>query len=358
MDSAVFIETIVADVNCPNCMTFLKEPVSIGCGHTFCHSCLSGLWKLSEESQDWGYTCPLCRTPVQPRKLYPYWQLASVVDKVSLLGFCVEMGLKTDVCNLHKEPLRMFCKDDALVTCKACNQSPEHKAHIVVPIKDVAWEYKEALELLRKGQEEAWKLEPCQVGLPTRESLLNTSCHLVYTPMVSNTWQPISFSSILILNLPYNRKLSKSWSLQKPEAISLELKTDCHVLGLREILKTFNVHLGPDTVYSCLVMPKVRKSVHYGDTQQNLSDNPEGFYCNNIVLGSQYISLEVEVRDRSEWGLGVYLENVDWKEMVYLSPHYESQTGTDECPLLPLSVLPHQVGVFLDYETMISPSTM
>lgn len=32
---------------------------------------------------------------------------------------------------------------------------------------------------------------------------------------------------------------SQSWSLQQLEPISLELKTDCRVLGLRETLKTF-----------------------------------------------------------------------------------------------------------------------
>lgn len=54
----------------------------------------------------------------------------------------MEMGLKTDVCDLHKEQLTMFCKEDDMVTCEACKQSPEHEAHSVVPIKDVAWEYK------------------------------------------------------------------------------------------------------------------------------------------------------------------------------------------------------------------------
>ncbi|XP_036031205.1 E3 ubiquitin-protein ligase TRIM68 isoform X2 [Onychomys torridus] len=163
MNPAALMEAIVEEMNCPICMTFLREPVSINCGHTFCHSCLSGLWKLSGESQDLGYTCPLCRAPAQPRKLRPNWQLASVVDKVRLLGFCMEMGLQRDVCNLHKEQLAVFCKEDDVVTCKACHQSPEHEAHTVVPIKDVAWEYKwklqETLELLRKEQEEAWKLE-------------------------------------------------------------------------------------------------------------------------------------------------------------------------------------------------------
>lgn len=161
---------------------------------------------------------------------------------------------------------------------------------------------------------------------------------------------------------------SKSWTLQRPEPVSLELRTDCRVLGLREILKTYaaDVRLDPDTAYSRLIVSEDRKCVHYGDTKQKLPDNPERFYRYNIVLGSQCISSgrhywEVEVGDRSEWGLGVCKENVDRKEVVYLSPHYgfwvirlrkgnEYRAGTDEYPLLSLLVPPRRVGVFLDYE--------
>ncbi|XP_017752032.1 E3 ubiquitin-protein ligase TRIM68 isoform X2 [Rhinopithecus roxellana] len=161
---------------------------------------------------------------------------------------------------------------------------------------------------------------------------------------------------------------SKSWSLQRPEPISLELKTDCRVLGLREILKTYaaDVRLDPDTAYSRLIVSEDRKRVHYGDTNQKLPDNPERFYRYNIVLGSQCISSgrhywEVEVGDRSEWGLGVCKQNVDRKEVVYLSPHYgfwvirlrkgnEYRAGTDEYPLLSLPVPPRRVGIFVDYE--------
>ncbi|XP_015842340.1 E3 ubiquitin-protein ligase TRIM68 isoform X1 [Peromyscus maniculatus bairdii] len=430
MDPAALMEAIVEEMNCPICMTFLREPVSINCGHTFCHSCLSGLWKLSGESQDLGYTCPLCRAPAQPRKLRPNWQLASVVDKVRLLGFCMEMGLQTDVCNLHKEQLTVFCKEDDVVTCKACHQSSEYEAHTVAPIKDVAWEYKwklqEALELLRKEQEEAWKLEvsekervanwktqmetrkqnilrefgkyrqllkekelPClqvdeeaaaaQASLEQEEretanklelrhdkiiQQSQTLCRMI-VELEERSQRPVRW---MLQGVQEALNRSKSWSLEQPEPISLELKTDCRVLGLREILKTYavDVRLDPDTAYSRLVVSKDRKSVHYGDTEQNLPDNPERFYRYNIVLGSQCISSgrhywEVEVGDRSEWGLGVCMENVDRKEAVCLSPDYgfwvirlrkgtEYRAGTNEYPLLPLSVPPHRVGIFLDYE--------
>lgn len=110
IDPAALIEAFVEEMSYPIFMTFLREPVSINCGHTFCYSCLSGLWKLSRASQDLDHTCPLCQAPMQPRKLCPNWQLASVVDEVHLLGFCMEMGLKTDVCDLHKEPLMCSAK--------------------------------------------------------------------------------------------------------------------------------------------------------------------------------------------------------------------------------------------------------
>uniref|UniRef100_A0A8C6R4E9 Tripartite motif-containing 68 n=1 Tax=Nannospalax galili TaxID=1026970 RepID=A0A8C6R4E9_NANGA len=162
MDLAALMGAIVEEVNCPICMTFLRKPVSIDCGHTFCHSCLSGLWDVLRQSQNCSYTCPLCRAPVKPRNLRPTWQLANIVDKVRLLGLCTEMGLQADMCVLHKEQLKMFCKEDGVMACKVCCQCPEHEAHSVVPI-DVAWEYKwklhEALEYLRKEQEEAWKLQ-------------------------------------------------------------------------------------------------------------------------------------------------------------------------------------------------------
>ena len=127
-----------------------------------------------------------------------------------------------------------------------------------------------------------------------------------------------------------------------------------------------DVRLDPDTAYSRLIVSEDRKRVRYGDTNQKLPDNPERFYRYNIVLGSQCISSgrhywEVEVGDRSEWGLGVCKQNVDRKEVVYLSPHYgfwvirlrkgnEYRAGTDEYPLLSLPVPPRRVGIFVDYE--------
>lgn len=423
MDPAALVEAIAEELNCPICMTFLGNPVSIDCGHTFCHSCLSGLWDVPRQSQNCSYTCPLCRAPVKPKNLHPNWQLANVVDKVHLLGLCTEKGLQADVCVLHKQQLKLFCKEDGVMTCEVCGQSPEHEAHTVVPIMDVAWEHKwklhEALEHLRKEQEEAWKLGvrekeraaswKMQVDarkqsiimenkkyqqllkekeLPGQQAEVAAAAalasleqeeeetkrnleqsHEMLTQQGQALWRMIADLEEraqrpvrwMLPGIQDALIRSKSWSLRQPEPVSLELKTDCRFQGLREILKTY-----ADTAYCRLVVSRDRRSVYYGDAQQNLPDNPERFFLYNIVLGSQCISTgrhywEVEVGDRSEWGLGVCDENVDRKEVVYLSPHYgfwvirlrkgtEYRAGTDDYPLLPVSVPPRRVGVFLDYE--------
>ncbi|XP_007939257.1 E3 ubiquitin-protein ligase TRIM68 [Orycteropus afer afer] len=249
--------------------------------------------------------------------------------------------------------------------------------------QSIIWEFEKYRRLLKKKQTSSQLLE---VEVATALASLEQEERETVQKLELNHDQLVQQSRVLLRMIaeleersqrPVRRMLqgiqeiinrSKAWSLQRPEPVSLELKTECRILGLREILKTYavDVCLDPDTAYSRLIVSEDRKSVCYGDTKQKLPDNPERFYRYNIVLGSQCISSgqhywEVEVGDRSEWGLGVCKENVDRKEVVYLSPHYgfwvirlrkgnEYRAGTDEYPLLSLSVPPRRVGVFLDYE--------
>lgn len=142
MEPIVLVDAVLEEVTCPICMTFLREPMSVNCGHTFCNSCLSRLWEIPMEFQDWGYICPLCRAPVQPTAVRHNWQLGSVVEKIRLLGLQPGMGLQGSTCEVHRQHLTEFCREDGLLMCKACSQAPEHSAHRIVPMEDVSWEYK------------------------------------------------------------------------------------------------------------------------------------------------------------------------------------------------------------------------
>ncbi|XP_074975593.1 butyrophilin-like protein 2 [Caretta caretta] len=124
-----------------------------------------------------------------------------------------------------------------------------------------------------------------------------------------------------------------------------------------------NVTLDPDTAQSQLVLSEDGKSVRWGDTWQNLPDNPERFDSRACVLGCEGFTAEthcweVEVGDGELWAVGVARESVRRKGWISLSPEQGiwavGQCGgqfraltSPEAPL-PLSQVPSRIRVCLD----------
>ncbi|XP_030050671.1 uncharacterized protein LOC115464430 [Microcaecilia unicolor] len=127
-----------------------------------------------------------------------------------------------------------------------------------------------------------------------------------------------------------------------------------------------NVTLDPETAHPMLILTEDLKSVRLGDTRQKLPDNPQRFDFYRCVLGCESFTSgrhywEVEVGDKTDWDLGVCKESVNRKGMISLLPEdgYWTVTlvnrdkywaRTSNWILLPLSVRPWAVGIFLDYE--------
>ncbi|XP_034645363.1 butyrophilin subfamily 1 member A1-like isoform X1 [Trachemys scripta elegans] len=123
--------------------------------------------------------------------------------------------------------------------------------------------------------------------------------------------------------------------------------------------------LDPGTAHPNLVLSADRKHVRYGDTRQDLPDNPERFDKYPIVLGAEGFTggrhyWEVEVGNKPQWDLGVSRESVSRKGWVTLTAvngywavrlRYGRYTAlTSPSTPLPVSVRPSRVGIFLDYE--------
>uniref|UniRef100_A0A674JPG0 Tripartite motif containing 58 n=1 Tax=Terrapene triunguis TaxID=2587831 RepID=A0A674JPG0_9SAUR len=130
-------------------------------------------------------------------------------------------------------------------------------------------------------------------------------------------------------------------------------------------LSPVDVTLDPDTANPWLILSEDRKRVRHGDTQQNLPNNPERFDTYPIVLGTEGFAggrryWEVEVGDKTEWDLGVCRESLSRKSWVTFTPgngywvlrleDEEYKAFTSPLTLLPVSVRPSRVGIFLDYE--------
>ncbi|XP_053149330.1 uncharacterized protein LOC128343923 [Hemicordylus capensis] len=154
MAAAGAVRDLCEEATCSVCLEYFTDPVIIPeCGHNFCRACLTQYWR---EAQAF---CPQCRETVQQRNFIPNRQLKSVVEiakKLSLQG-----GNKTEgeerVCEKHREPLKLFCKDHESSICVVCDRSKEHENHKVIPLEEAYEEYKDQicslLKTLRKKEE-------------------------------------------------------------------------------------------------------------------------------------------------------------------------------------------------------------
>ncbi|XP_065150262.1 E3 ubiquitin-protein ligase TRIM39-like [Paramisgurnus dabryanus] len=127
-----------------------------------------------------------------------------------------------------------------------------------------------------------------------------------------------------------------------------------------------DVTLDPDTAHPKLVLSEDRKQVKHGDIKHKLPDNPKRFVRFVCVLGKEGFTsgrfyFEVQVKDKTEWDLGVVRESVNRKGEITLKPQNGFWTvwlrkeneyeACDDPPVsLCLKVKPQKVGVFVDYE--------
>ncbi|XP_073715990.1 E3 ubiquitin-protein ligase TRIM39-like [Misgurnus anguillicaudatus] len=127
-----------------------------------------------------------------------------------------------------------------------------------------------------------------------------------------------------------------------------------------------DVTLDPDTAHPELILSEDRKQVRHGDIQHKLPDNPERFDEYVCVLGKEGFTsgrfyFEVQVKDKTEWFLGVVRESINRKGFIAATPqngfwtvilrNEKEYEALDEPSVsLCLKVKPQKVGVFVDYE--------
>uniref|UniRef100_A0A8C5FSR5 E3 ubiquitin-protein ligase TRIM39-like n=1 Tax=Gadus morhua TaxID=8049 RepID=A0A8C5FSR5_GADMO len=124
-----------------------------------------------------------------------------------------------------------------------------------------------------------------------------------------------------------------------------------------------DVTLDPHTAYPKLIMSEDGKQVHYGGVRKKLLTNPKRFNRYTCVLTRQCFSsgrfyFEVQVKDKTEWCLGVARESIDRKGCIIFSPktgywtlYFKKDTllfGEDP-DIRPRAEL-QKVGVFVDYD--------
>lgn len=131
------------EATCSICLDYFTDPVMTACGHNFCRECIQMSWekgkvKKGKKKQKGSFPCPECREMSPQRNLRPNRLLTKVAEMARQ-----HPGLqKRDLCQVHQEPLKLFCQDDQSPICVVCREAQEHRMHRVLPLDEAAREYK------------------------------------------------------------------------------------------------------------------------------------------------------------------------------------------------------------------------
>ncbi|XP_031817771.1 tripartite motif-containing protein 64-like isoform X2 [Sarcophilus harrisii] len=136
------IQEFQKELICPVCREYFTNPVTIECGHSFCHSCLSSSWQQGSTP----FSCPECRSVSQMQDFQVNVQLGK------LAAFAKELRLHYlpypdghDKCEVHQRLEKLFCEDDQKPICVSCSQSQEHEVHKLFCIDEAAENFRKKL---------------------------------------------------------------------------------------------------------------------------------------------------------------------------------------------------------------------
>ncbi|XP_003767018.2 E3 ubiquitin-protein ligase TRIM58-like [Sarcophilus harrisii] len=340
--SVEMLQQLQSQITCSICWKYFCEPVTIGCGHSFCRACLPS-------STGAAFSCPECRQMSQVRD-FPL--INGSLAELTELGKRLSSELVQSAggqrrCATHHQVLEFFCEDDQTLLCESCCQTPEHGAHRLSPVQEAAPSFRKKLQhiqsCLEKHFEEAEKLLADHRPLVNWGGMITEEYFKPYNRYLFKecpfdrieqeesmehgrlSQQRRSLQELMLdlqeaecqSNLDLLRDVkqllerSKSVLSQRAKVPIPELRV-CPVSGMIEMLNRFRVdiRMEPTSASPCLIVTEDLKSVIAGEGWQQDSQ-PGDDSDLPIVLAEQAFSSgrqywEVDVIQLPQWMLGIH----------------------------------------------------
>ncbi|XP_054568138.1 E3 ubiquitin-protein ligase TRIM38-like [Eptesicus fuscus] len=371
MASATTSKKMWEEATCAICLQLMAKPMSISCGHSYCQACLlhfMGPASSPRSQQDMKtFSCPQCRVPFKRGSLRPNKQLGSLIAALQ------EQELELS-CQEHGERLHLFCEDEGQLICWRCERDPRHKGHATALVEDAGPGYREKLQeavrKLRQMEEECasqkafkakqidewnekieaqrqkiqadfqnlhsflreeeraylWRLESEKEltlrRLRDSEAKLGQQSQELESRILELEERCQGSAQKVLQDVKGALSRSQAVRLETPEAVFLEVQTQCEVpelyFDLRKQLRSHQVGvtLDPETAHPELILSKDQRQVTRGGCPEGAGDpSPRRFTVSPCILGLQSFTsgrqyFEVDVGEGMGWDVGVCLESV------------------------------------------------
>ncbi|XP_071392361.1 zinc-binding protein A33-like [Centroberyx affinis] len=363
------------DLLCPVCCEIFSLPVFLKCGHNSCKACLQKHWEWKGSRE-----CPVCRTLSVSERPPINLALKIAADSFQEQRTCEDQEL----CILHNEKLKIFCKNDEEPICLVCQTSKHHKIHEFCPVGEAALEKKievsAKLESLQKqlktlnktkGQWEEtknylktqadqnekvikeefeklhqflWEEERARLVKLRHEEEMKSQVMCVKLEYIEDKIKNLSSiisdieTAIRASDVPFLQDYKKTkkrakYNIQDPECIrDILIDSARHLRLLKfeiwkkmvEVVKCVPITLDPNTAQANLRLSEELTCVQYG-SKQLLPDNPERCNSRISVLGATGFisgkhSWTVDVGHGKDWYIGVARESIKRKTTIFLNP--------------------------------------
>ncbi|KAM4746426.1 zinc-binding protein A33-like [Anableps anableps] len=409
-------------LSCHVCSETFRDPVSLSCNHSFCSSCLREFWEQTKNKN--CPICKRSSKEVPSINFSLKELADSFAEKQKETSTEMEKEMKKEkevVCEKHSEVPYWFCEDEQRAVCPVCEFSL-HQSHKVVPIEQAVSDLKEQLKsdlkplLDQRNKHEEVEKTYNDVIQHSKEQVLSTERQIraefnklhqflkeeeesrlvalreeeeqkgktisremkriqeqisSLSDSISAVEEELQKDKVSFLS-SYEATQSRARaqrSLPDPQLVPGALIDVAKHLGnlsfrvwekMKEKVHFSPVILDPNTANGWLYLSDDLTSVRYGDTEQQLPDNPERNTKYAEVFGSEGFisgthSWEVEVGDHPDWYLGLIKESVERKEEskseIWSLFHGDGKYTDGASKTIKVKKSPERIKVQLDYDS-------